>query len=495
MQLNNDYMSIYITVKKKKIFKNLNLLFYISLIISLTSCSRLVEVDPPYTNINKDNVFRNDLTATSAITYFYTLLSSYNQTPSTNSISSLYMYGGLVADELTLYDKSQLNYNMFYTNSLNSNNIDAGVWNINYSLILSVNLAIEELGSNKFLSKSVQQQLLGEAKFMRAFLYFYLVNLYGDVPLVVSSDPLINQTLGRENADKIYTQMVADLSDAEVILSEDFRSGNVAISSSQRVRPSKWAAKALLARVYLYHKDYSLAEQLATEIINQSSLFQLDSLDDIFLISSKESIWQLQNVNNTQGNTGEGNLFILPSGGPTSTGYPVYLSHHVVESFEEGDQRKSHWIDTVMDDKANIYYYANKYKSGALASPGQNTEYETVFRLGEQYLIRAEARVQLNRLTEGESDLNVIRKRAGLGILNSLTKDSLIESIMHERQVELFTEWGHRWLDLKRMGMIDKVMTLITLEKGGTWNANWAYWPIAQSELIADHNLVQNVGY
>ncbi|RFM29218.1 RagB/SusD family nutrient uptake outer membrane protein [Chitinophaga silvisoli] len=482
-------------IKHLKFLLKIRLLTYIFILISFASCSNLVQVDPPYTSINKDNVFNNDLTATAAITYIYTVLSSYNQSPNVNSVSTLYFFGGLLADELNLFDRSQPNYNIFYTNALNANSIDAGVWNISYSMILSANLAIEQLNSNQLLTKSVQQQLLGEAKFMRAFFYFYLVNLYGDVPLAISSDPLVNSILGREDVDKIYSQMVADLSDAEDLLSDDFRSGKVNVSSSQRVRPSRWAAKALLSRIYLYHKDYSLAEQLATEVINQSSLFQLDSLDEVFLISSKESIWQLQNINNTQGNTGEGNLFILPTGGPNSSGYPVYLSHHVVESFEDGDQRKSHWTDTVMDDSANVFYYANKYKSGVLTSPGQNIEYETVLRLAEQYLIRAEARVQLNRLTEGESDLNIIRKRAGLVNLNGLTKESLIEAILHERQVELFTEWGHRWLDLKRMGKINEVMTSVTAEKGGTWSANWAYWPIAQSELIADHNLVQNVGY
>ncbi|SFW90696.1 RagB/SusD family nutrient uptake outer membrane protein [Chitinophaga sancti] len=476
-----------------KVFKMLRLLMFIALVMLWSSCSKLVEVDPPYTNINKDNVFNNDATASATLTHIYGIFSTYNQVTDV-SVSTLYAYAGLLADELTLFNKSLSTYNTFYTNSLNAD-ISTGVWSLNYSIIFAANSAIEGLSSNQLLTKSTQQQLLGEAKFVRAFCYFYLVNLYGKVPLVISTDPLVNQILGRQDVDKIYSQMIADLSDAEELLSEDFRSGNVSISTDQRVRPSKWAAKALLSRVYLYHKDYLLSEQLATEVINESSLFQLDSLDNVFLINSKESIWQLQNVFNTQGNTGEGNLFILPSGGPNSSKYPIYLSHHVVESFEEGDQRKTHWTDTVMDKSGNVYYYAKKYKSGAQTSPGQNSEYETVFRLGEQYLIRAEARVQLNRFEEGKSDLNTIRKRAGLSNFMNLTKDSLLEAILHERQVELFTEWGHRWFDLRRMGKINEVMQSVTSEKGGTWSENWAYWPLSKSELVADYNLVQNIGY
>ena len=488
------YSCVILRIVKMKIFECLRLLILISIVASFSCCSKFVEVDAPYTSINKNNVFNLDATATATVTNIYGSLSSLNQLPSKVSVSSLYLYGGLSADELTLFDQSQTNYGVFYSNSQNSNT-DNGFWTTCYSLVFSTNASIEGISLSQSLTKSVQQQLLGEAKFIRAFIYFYLVNIFGNVPLALTTDPYVNEILGREDTGKVYTQIIGDLSDAEDLLSEDFRSGDVTKSTSQRVRPSKWAAKALLSRVYLYHKDYSLAEQLATEVINQSSLFQLDSLDNVFLISSNESIWQLQNINNYWGNTGEGNLFILPSGGPTTSGFPVYLSHHVVESFEDGDQRKTHWTDTVMDNSSNVYYYANKYKSGMMTPSEQSTEYETVFRLAEQYLIRAEARVQLNRLAEGEADLNIIRKRAGLGSLTGGTKDSLLEAILHERQVEFFTEWGHRWLDLKRMGKINDVMGSVTSEKGGKWNANWAYWPIPQSDLIKDHNLVQNSGY
>jgi hypothetical protein len=485
------FKSIYFI--QSTLYKITRLVICLLIVFSLSCCSSLVKVDPPYTYINKDNVFNNESTATSALTYIYMDLSrnNFSQTP---YISSIYLFGGLLADELTLYDLSNSNFILYYYNALNQN-MNIYLWNNAYTTIFDANSAIEGLSDNTILSKAVTQQLLGEAKFIRGFCYFYLVNTYGNVPIVLGTDPLINATLERSDVDKVYSQIISDLKDASDLLSDDFRSGNVSISTSDRVRPSKWAAKALLARTYLFHGDYALAEESASEVINNSALFQLDSLDNVFLINSKESIWQLQNVNNYQGNTGEGNLFVLPSGGPNTDNYPIYLSHHVVESFEEEDQRKSHWLDTVMDDKKNIYYYANKYKSGALTPAGKNTEYETVFRLGEQYLIRAEARARLNRLTEAEADLNVIRKRAGLKDFNGLTADNLVEVILHERQVELFTEWGHRWFDLKRTGKINDVMSSVTAEKGGIWNANWAYWPLNLSELLADPKLAQNNGY
>src|SRR5438552_17436425 len=111
-------------------------------------------------------------------------------------------------------------------------------------------------------------------------------------------------------------------------------------------------------------------------------------------------------------------------------------------------------------------------------------------RLAEQYLIRAEARTQENNISSAQTDLNVIRSRAGLGPVTASDKASLLAAILHERQVELFTEWGHRWFDIKRTGTVDATMTVVTSQKGGTWNTNQQWYPIPQSELQNDVNLV-----
>src|SRR5690606_33452932 len=116
--------------------------------------------------------------------------------------------------------------------------------------------------------------------------------------------------------------------------------------------------------------------------------------------------------------------------------------------------------------------------------------------LSEQYLIRAEARAQLGDLKDALKDLNLIRKRAGLEpkVLNG--KSELLDAIFRERQVELFAEWGHRWLDLKRTGEVDGVMEKVALQKGGdTWTSDKQWWPIPQQELHNNPNLTQNPSY
>jgi hypothetical protein len=139
------------------------------------------------------------------------------------------------------------------------------------------------------------------------------------------------------------------------------------------------------------------------------------------------------------------------------------------------------------------YDYADKYKIGLVNEA--TAEYDVVLRLGEQYLIRAEARAEENNLTGSAADLNFIRTRAGLPNTTATSQAALLAAILHERQVELFTEWGHRWFDLKRTGNLNAVMGAVTPIKGGTWTASGALYPIPQSEITLDPKLTQNEGY
>jgi hypothetical protein len=167
------------------------------------------------------------------------------------------------------------------------------------------------------------------------------------------------------------------------------------------------------------------------------------------------------------------------------------MSPQLLASFEPGDLRMSNWVG-VDSSTGTKYYYPFKYK---VATGSTLTEYSMVIRLAEMFLIRAEARAWQNNITGGQADLNVIRARAGLPATTASTRQDLIDAILHERQVELFTEWGHRWLDLKRTGTIDQVMNIVTLQKGGSWVSNQQLYPIPAKEIQNNPNLSQNPGY
>ncbi|TDX01849.1 RagB/SusD family nutrient uptake outer membrane protein [Dinghuibacter silviterrae] len=477
---------------KFKGFSNCTIIIIFIFTFCFCSCKKLIGVNPPITATTNTSVFSTDANAASVLTGLYATLSQGGFVEGSSGISLL---SGLSADEFTLFNGVSNTSTMYYyyTNTLFVSALSsAGTenWSGFYNDIYTCNVAIEGISVSNSLTPAVQQQLLGEAKFMRAFLYFYLVNLYGPVPLATTSDYEVNSELPRSSISDVYKQIIADLTDAEALLSSNYVSADAITATSERVRPTKWAAAALLARVYLYTGDYADAEKFSTEVIGNTSLYQMTLLDDVFLKNSQEAIWQLQPVFSGI-NTADAPVFVIPSTGPSSN-YPVYLSNSLLNSFSVGDERRLHWVDSVIVGDST-YYFPYKYKVAVYNAPV--TEYLMVLRLGEQYLIRGEARVQ-----QGESsavdDLNVLLNRAGLSNYSGPTdKNSLLNVIMNQRRIELFSEWGNRWLDLKRMGNVDAVMSVACPQKGGTWNSYQQLYPISFSDIERDQNLTQNIGY
>lgn len=400
------------------------------------------------------------------------------------------LFPGLSADELLVYGTSNVTDIDYYYNELtNSNTGGSDFWNNIYPIIYTINSAIEGITGSNSLTPAVKKQLLGEAYFMRAFCYFYLVNLYGSVPLATGTDYTVNSVLARTPAAAVWKQINNDLTTAQGLLSSNYVDASLLNETSNRVRPTYWAATALLARSYLYQQMWDSAKVQSTVVLNNSAIYTLDSLNGVFLANSTESIWQIQPVNAYQ-NTADGALFILPSTGPDGFTYTVYLDTVLVNSFEAGDLRRLSWVDSATAGGVT-YYYPYKYK----VPPGTSTvtENEMVLRLAEQYLIRAEAEAQLNDLTDAANDLNTIRIRAGLDSTTASTQAQMLAAVYHERQVELFTEWGHRWLDLKRTN--NQVTNLLSSEKGITVSSKDLLYPIPLWDIQHDPNLVQNSGY
>jgi hypothetical protein len=467
--------------------------FIAGAILCITGCKKFVQVPSPKTSLSSGNVYTANATATAVLTGIYSTMSSggVNMGPAATS-----QYCGLSADEYTLYQASAQGFAGYYYNAIDPVN-DYGAadfWSNLYPVIFVANSAIAGLTNNTQLTPAVDQQLLGEAYFVRAFCYFYLVNLYGDVPLATTTSYQVNESLARSPKAAVYQQIVADLKQAQSLLSEQYLDGTVQNPTTERVRPTKWAATALLARVYLFTGDWQNAQAAASMVIANTANYSLASLNDVFLKNSAEAIWQLQPVTIGQ-NTPDAVFFIIPASGPSNSN-PVYLSNNLLNSFEPGDQRLVNWVNqtTVALGSANYtYYYPYKYK---VNTPNASvTEYEMVLRLGEQYLIRAEAEAEQKDITDAAADLNAIRARAGLPPTTAGSQAEMLTAILHERQVELFSEWGHRWLDLKRTATVDSVMSIATPEKGGTWKSSAQLYPVPQNDLQTDTKLVQNPGY
>jgi len=440
---------------------------------TLHSCDDFVAVELPDSQLTGEAVFEDTTTANAAMTAVYAKLRDSGLL--TGHATGLSCRLGLYADELDSYQG--VGTNNFYTNALFSS--ESGVqdlWNQSYNIIYGANAVLEGVTNSASLSKADKDRLKGEALFVRALSHFYLHNLYGDLPYVTTTDYAFNSRIHKSLSADLYNMMLDDANTALGLLPEEY-------SSPEKGRPNKAAVYALLSRIYLYNGQWAEATDNASAVLNNTMYVWETDLDKVFLKESTSTIWQF--IPDSQGaNTYEGSLFIFNEGPPPS----IALTTSLVGAFEAGDQRKNHWIREITDG-SNVWYHAFKYKSQVQAT---STEYSIVFRLAEQYLIRSEARARQGDLIGAKEDLNKVRNRAGLGDTQAITSEEIVEAILRERRVELFTEFGHRFFDLKRLGTIDAVLSGV---KPG-WDTNDRLWPIPAKELSANPNLnPQNPGY
>lgn len=468
---------------------------YAGLSLSLlmtASCKKALDIDPPSTQIVSSQAFVNDMSATSVMTGMYSNMMSGAQ----NFVSgnrSITTRESLASDELVNYLPAAQDATLqeFYTNTYNI--ASPYFWNEFYQRIYTCNATIEGVTASTGVSDAVRAQLLGEAKFFRAFIYFYAVNTYGDVPLALTTDYRINNTLSRTPKARVYEQIVADLKDAEALMGNDYFKGTTT-GTTERARPNKAAASALLARAYLYMEQWANAEAAATSVINNGTYSLETDLNRVFVSTSKEAIWYLQTVVPSNYSTYDGQYFMLTRVAPgTSAQSPTAIRLSFFESFEQGDARRANWIDTFTINNTD-YYFPFKYQKNLSTTP----EALLVLRLAEQYLIRAEARAKLGNVTGANSaaaDINVIRKRAGLPDTQAANQPDMLKVVAAERRSELFAEWGHRWFDLIRTDKVDSIMSVLTPLKGGVWNSNYKILPIPYSETQINTNLKQNPGY
>ncbi len=441
------------------------------------SCKKFLEVDHPIDRLSSDIVFTDTETATATVLGIYTGMMSTTPLITSGGIT---LYTGLAADELYNADISDAALSEFYGNALSPDNVSLrnDFWLRGFSLIYHANACINGLRDNLTLEPEVREQLLGESLFNRAFIYYYLVSLFGDVPLLLKTDYEENSIAARTPSMLVYDQIISDLKEARDLLKN-------AYPTDQKVRPNKWTATALLARVYLVLEEWLPAEEEATLVIDSGEYALEPELDNVFLSSSNEAIWQIMQVEEGF-NTTEGMIFVPYSWSTAVPDFP--LTDHLLHAFETADLRKAYWVGSVWIN-GEIYHYPYKYKINEYGLPA--TEYQTNFRLAELYLIRAECYARQDKTPQAKADLDIIRERAGLPGITAGTPDELLSAIFQERRIELFSEWGHRWFDLKRTGKATEILG--TVKPG--WQPSDVLFPIPGGQIRANPNLTQNQGY
>jgi starch-binding outer membrane protein, SusD/RagB family len=383
-------------------------------------------------------------------------------------------------------------YDEFDRNAiLADNNRAEQYWERNYNGIHRVNDVLKRvpgITDAAFLPET-RERILGEAYFLRAYYYFNLVRLFGGVPLITEPYQTFKTdfTIPRATPEQVYTQIIADLTNAEQRLPQSYPT-----AFQTRGRATLGAAKALMARVFLYRKEYQQAAEKAVQVmaIPIYSLVNTANYASIFTPGGKnstEGIFEVQYISSSQEGTDIWRRY-LPSarnGSPANTGgdYWAAPSAEIINAFAPGDIRKDINIavsTTPPFNQAGLPY-VNKYKRTAT---GEDPNIY-VIRLADVILIRAEALNELNQTGEAVQLVNQIRNRAGLPDTDAASQEELRNVIANERMLEFAFE-GQRWHDLVRTGKAQAELGI---------NENQLLWPIPARERNVNPRLEQNPGY
>lgn len=442
----------------------------------LLSCEDFLEVDPPIDQLTGTVVFEDAATVDAALAHIYGELRE--SSPVAGTSNGLGYLMGHYADELELFSLNLPDVDNVAQNSvLPSDNTVQNLWNSSYNLIYAANRILEGVEASNALTEMEKERFKGEAHFIRGLLHFYVVNLFGPVPYVDSTDYDANREVSRIEVDLVYQNILEDLNMAKALLPPS--NGDM-----ERLRPDHWTAAALLSRVHLYLEDWEKALAEASYVISNGGFALSPDLNGVFLKESPETLWQL-GPNLSGDNTNEGFTYIIVSGPPPNSA----LSQRLLDSFEEGDARSTFWVGAVSEGE-QVWYFNNKYKE--FAPTAVTRECSVQFRLAELYLIIAESQAYLGNPTQAMTYINALRSRANLDPLPLMDQASLLEAILAERRVELFLEQGHRFFDLKRTNGADAVLGAF---KSG-WEITDRLLPIPESELLLNPKLQpQNEGY
>lgn len=474
-QYNNKVVNQFYTAFNR-IIKSLKWSSLLLFVLGITACESFVEIDPPKNTLITETVFDDAATVKSAFANIYYKMREQGMV---SGYFGLSIFMGSYSDELDYYGANTSALQVYNHTVTASSETISNWWGQAYNLIYAANDIIEGIENTEALDEDDQAQFKGQGLFVRAYLHSLLVALYGDIPYIKTASYLENNKVARMPAAAVYENIINDLTIAASLLDDTDTTG-------ERVIPNQSAAHALLSRMYLYTEDWEKAEETAGKLISTHTL-EAD-ITKVFLKESAETIWQFKPGGASVENTQEGQALIITF--VPTRGYA--LTNNLFNAFESGDLRHAHWIGSITStDGLTTLHFAHKYKE-AVNTTTLSLEYSIIFRLAEQYLIRAEARTHLGAIAGAQDDINAIRNRAGLSNTPATNKDDLLDAIIQERQVELFTEHGHRWFDLKRTGRASEVLQSVKTN----WQDTQELLPIPDTELLVNPNLKpQNFGY
>lgn len=452
-------------------------------------------------DINPEQSLSEEVALSSQATAQSVLLGVYSSAQSLDAFGAMpQIVGDYQADNVDFVGSfpTLQEINLFTTLSTNGN--VEGWWLAYYRIILRANTIMDKVPgiSQTGFTDAIKNQMVAEAKFLRALAYFQLVNLFAQpyqiskgsnlgVPLVTKSFTGTPDFPGRATVNEIHAQIIKDLTEALPNLPVTYPS-----PSDTRGRATNAAAKALLSRLYLYRGDWSNAADFANQVINISTNYSLSGSYN-FGRNTAEDIFSIQMTATDNSRTGAGGWASYYRPAALGGRGDCPMTADLINAFQQepGDKRFA-LNDLGVASDGNTKRFTLKYPDAV-----NNTDNSPLIRLAEMYLNRAEALAQKDGINQTSVDLiNALRRRAGLSdllLINFLTQQSLVDAILNERRKELCFE-GHRRMDLLRNG---KSLRTGSLAAAAAPGAARTIMPIPQREIDNNSGLKgqQNPGY
>ena len=453
--------------------------------VGLTGCKKFLEIPLPIDQLATEDVFSTRPTIVATADGMYNIMGSGVL------LANYLRFTYHISDEGLIDPVPGSDLGQIIAANISEGNTNLVPWTWFYPAVYRANEILERLPNVPLsvIPDNEKKTILGAARYVRAAQHFLLANTWGDVPLTLTTKAQDNIENGRTPIAQVYAAVIKDLEDAVAELPATVNVNN------PRIIHNRFQAQALLARVYLYQRDWAKAEAAATAVINSGQYQLVAGVTNVFRRNSRETIFAF-------GPTGTGLLFdnrtvlgwlTIPASAAQSTTTNCHIPPQVLSNFEPGDQRNvnGNWtINLFSRTFSNKYLHSTSAQAAAIAAAPQDYIYQ---RLAEVYLIRAEARAQQGNVSGAAADLNAVRTRAGLGNTPATTQAALLTAIEKERITELFYE-GHRWYDLKRNGKLNGVLGALPWKKDN-YKPHMELMPIVVSELIANPRIQQNPGY
>ncbi|RYE36469.1 MAG: RagB/SusD family nutrient uptake outer membrane protein [Sphingobacteriaceae bacterium] len=411
-----------------------------------------------------------------------------------------YGFGELPSDNAQTYGESEVLYGeedkLTWTPA--STNLQNAYTRF-YASIAYTNIVLGHVNTPT-MPQANRDSYTGQAKFLRALMYFNLVRMFGGVPLVLTEITSEEQayTYNRSSAADVYAQIEKDLTEAAAVLPASFTGTDIGKATGT-------AAKALLGKVYLFENKFSQAEPILAQVAaTAGTLIPYDQIFGLGKDNNRDIIFSVQYLG---GGFGEGNTFatqfvpqpsgttiISVSGGSNNIG-----TLDLYNAFEPGDNRLNTAIGVYTVGQLT-YYYAKKFTYQTVAAGSEGDNDWPVLRYADVILMYAEVLNENGKTTEALTQLNLVRTRSGLASRTGLTQAAARTAIRNERRVELCFE-AERWFDLIRWNTYVPVLQDFKAKyvpaNGTIANVlpTLNLYPIPIREIQLNPKLTQNPGY